>query len=60
MKEYRDYKKWWIDTQATNFIPSSYYGYTRIEAFEQHIKDLGLFRLMEVLSEWDTETDVYG
>jgi hypothetical protein len=53
MKEYRDYKRWWIDTQATNFIPSSYYGSTRIEAFEQHIKDLGLFCLMELLSEWE-------
>lgn len=54
MKEYRDYKKWWLDTQATNFIPSAYYGSTRIEAFEQHVKDLGLFRLMELLSDWNT------
>lgn len=55
MKEYISYKTWWIATQAPSHIGSLYYGNIPETAFEQHIKDLGLYRLMETLARWTDE-----
>jgi len=52
MKAYIAYKKWWIEYEAPSKIPSSYWGDTPEQAFRQHITDMGLYRLMEMLAEW--------
>lgn len=55
MKAYREYKEWWIIHVAAAEIPSLYYGTTPEEAFKQHVKDLGLYGLMEKLDKWSEE-----
>lgn len=55
MKAYILYKKWWIDHHAPNLIPSAYWGWTVEQAFEQHVKDMGLYKLMETLAVWSAE-----
>jgi hypothetical protein len=55
MKAYITYKKWWIEHQAKDFIPSLYYGEDPETAFRQHITDLGLYGLMETLADWIQE-----
>jgi hypothetical protein len=51
MESYRKYKEWWIKYQAPYYVPSLYYGETAESAFEQHIKNMGLYELMEILLE---------
>ena len=53
MKAYIAYKKWWIEHQAKDFIPSLYYGDDPEIAFRQHVKDMGLYQLMETLVDWE-------
>lgn len=63
MKEYLAYKQWWIDYQSEHYVGSLYYGDNAEEAFEQHVKDLGLYGLMEAMamhSEIYDEEDVYS
>jgi hypothetical protein len=55
MKAYKNYKEWWIKHQAPHNIPSLYYGDTPEIAFRQHISDMGLYKLMETLADWDDE-----
>ena len=55
MKSYKDYKKYWILTQAPSLVPSLYWGETAEQAFEVHISQLGLYKLMEILSDWYEE-----
>jgi len=55
MKAYREYKKWWIQFQALSLVPSLYWGETEEDAFKQHIADMGLYKLMETLADWDEE-----
>ena len=55
MKAYIEYKAWWIEYQAPDYIPSSYWGKTPEEAFKQHVKDMGLYELMETLLDWIEE-----
>jgi len=55
MTNYGRYKKWWIKHQASYEIPSLYYGDTPESAFRQHIKDMGLYDLMETLENWEEE-----
>ena len=52
MKEYLGYKSWWLEHCAESFITSLYWDFTKEMAFEQHVKDLGLYGLMEMLSTW--------
>jgi hypothetical protein len=51
-KAYIDYKTWWQTTQCPE-LPSLYFGSTKEQAFEQHVKNLGLYNLMEVLAYWE-------
>jgi hypothetical protein len=53
MKTYKLYKEWWIETQAPSLVPSLYWGETSEEAFKYHIKNLGVYGLMEKLLEWE-------
>ena len=55
MKAYISYKKWWIKCEAPSKIPSSYWGDTPEQAFRQHVTDMGLYRLMEILAAWPEE-----
>jgi hypothetical protein len=55
MTIYGRYKKWWIKHEAPHHIPSLYYGDTPEIAFRQHIKDMGLYDLMETLEYWKEE-----
>jgi hypothetical protein len=55
MKAYTAYKEWWMQHVAPAQVPSLYYGDNAEKAFEQHIKDLGLYKLMETLVDWDEE-----
>ena len=55
MSSYARYKKWWIEHQAKDFIPSLYYGDTPEIAFREHIKNMSLFELMETLEDWEEE-----
>lgn len=55
MSSYARYKKWWIEHQAKNFIPSLYYGDDPEVAFRQHIKDMNSYELMETLEDWGEE-----
>lgn len=55
MKAYIDYKEWWISNVYPANNGSLYYGTDSEKAFEQHIKDLGLYRLMEKFVEWSRE-----
>lgn len=55
MKAYLEYKEWWIDNVAAAEVPSLYYGATAEQAFKQHVNDLGLYGLMEKLSEWSED-----
>ena len=55
MSSYARYKKWWIEHQAKNFIPSLYYGDTPELAFKQHITDMSVYELMETLEAWEEE-----
>lgn len=52
MESYRNYKTWWIQHVAPANIPSLYWGATAEAAFSQHVKDLGLYGLMETLADW--------
>ena len=55
MKAYIAYKKWWMEYEAPSRIPSSYWGDTPEQAFRQHVTDMGLYRLMEMLAEWSED-----
>ena len=55
MKAYEKYKRWWKRTQAPGLVPSAYWGENADDAFKQHVKDLGLYDLMEILSSWEAE-----
>ena len=55
MKAYRKYRAWWMEHQAPSLVPSLYWGDNAEQAFEQHIKDMGLYQLMETLDLWDDE-----
>ena len=48
MKAYIAYKKWWIERRV-------YYGDNPEIAFRQHITDMGLYQLMEMLVDWEEE-----
>jgi len=50
MEEYTKYKDWWIAYEAPHKVPSLYWGGTADEGFKQHIKDMTLYELMEILS----------
>jgi hypothetical protein len=52
METYKLYKQWWIETQAPSLVPSLYWGETSEEAFKYHVKNLGVYGLMEKLLEW--------
>jgi hypothetical protein len=52
MKEYLAYKAWWMQYVAPSNVPSLYYGNDAEAAFEQHVKDIGLYKLMETLADW--------
>ena len=58
MKAYIAYKKWWIEHQAKDFIPSLYYGDDPEIAFRQHINDMSLYELMETLVDWEEKAPV--
>jgi hypothetical protein len=55
MKAYTAYKNWWKKTQAPGLIPSLYWGETVDAAFEVHVSQLGLFKLMEKLERWNED-----
>lgn len=55
MKAYVSYKKWWIEFEAPSKIPSMYWGDTTEQAFRQHVTDMGLYQLMEMLATWPEE-----
>jgi hypothetical protein len=55
MKAYIAYKKWWIEHQAKDLIPSLYYGDDPEIAFRQHVNDMGLYQLMETLMDWEED-----
>lgn len=57
MKAYTAYKRWWIEHQAKNFVPSLYYGDDPETAFRQHIQHMGIYELMETLVDWDEENE---
>jgi hypothetical protein len=52
MKAYIAYKEWWIQHVAPAEVPSLYYGDDAEQAFKQHVNDLGLYKLMEMLVNW--------
>ena len=51
MKEYIEYKKWWMTWEAPSRVPILDSGETE-DAFEQHINEIGLYQLMETLADW--------
>ena len=53
MKAYITYKAWWIEEKGFDYVPSCYWGQDPEEAFERHVKDLGLYELMETLAAWE-------
>ena len=53
MKAYIAYKAWWIEWKAPELVPSLYWGQTVEEAFERHVRDMGLYKLMECLIDWE-------
>jgi hypothetical protein len=55
MKAYEKYKSWWKEAQAPDLVPSAYWGEDADDAFKQHVKDLGLYDLMETLCRWEDE-----
>lgn len=55
MKAYIEYKSWWIEHEALSRVPCLYWGENAEQAFEQHVKDLGLYGLMERLADWEDE-----
>lgn len=55
MDAYIKYKAWWIQHEAPNKVGTLYWGETAEECFEQHLKDIGLYRLMETLVDWNDE-----
>ena len=55
MKAYTAYKRWWIEHYAPHYVGSLYWGGTAEECFEQHVKDLGVYKLFETLEAWDDE-----
>ena len=55
MSNYARYKKWWIEYQAKDFIPSLYYGDDPETAFRQHVDGMSIYELMETLEDWDEE-----
>lgn len=55
MKAYLAYKEWWLSNVFPAESESLYFAFDNERAFEQHVKDLGLYRLMEKLCEWDDE-----
>jgi hypothetical protein len=44
MKAYIAYKEWWTNVHRHNEDE---------ETFEQHVEDLGLYKLMEILVDWE-------
>lgn len=55
MKAYTAYKRWWIENQSPHYVGSLYWGETAEECFAQHVKDLGVYGLFEMLQAWDEE-----
>jgi hypothetical protein len=56
MKAYTAYKRWWIENQSPHYVGSLYWGReTAEECFAQHVKDLGVYGLFEMLQAWDEE-----
>ncbi len=55
MSAYKNYKQWWIENVFPAETGSLYYGSDAEQAFKQHIKDLGLYGLMEKLCEWSDD-----
>jgi hypothetical protein len=53
MKAYVNYKSYWISTQAPSRVPSLYWGHKAEEAFQRHVTDLGVYKLMETLIGWE-------
>ena len=53
IEKYIAYKTWWYKYQAQYSLDHSFCCHTEEEAFEQHVKDMGLYNLMETLSNWD-------
>ena len=45
MEEYLAYKKWWMENEAPQKMDWPH------KAFAQHVKDIGLYYLMETLAE---------
>lgn len=58
MSNYARYKKWWIENQAKDFIPSLYYGDDPETAFRQHINDMSSYELMETLEDWSEKDTI--
>ena len=52
MNTYKEYKRWWLETQAQHYTDSLWIE-TEEELFKQHVIDLGFYGLMEILSDWD-------
>jgi hypothetical protein len=50
MEKYIDYKTWWLDTQVQYHVCDDCYKAEKL--FEQHVNALGLYGLLEILSEW--------
>lgn len=55
MDAYIRYKAWWIQHESPHKVGTLYWGETAEECFEQHVKDIGLYRLMETLVDWNDE-----
>jgi hypothetical protein len=55
MKSYIAYKKWWIEHHSYHYVGSLYWGHTPEECFETHVRELGLYKLMETLVDWEDE-----
>jgi hypothetical protein len=52
MKEYIEYRAWWIESQSSDII--NLYQNSE-EKFEDHVNSLGLHGLMECLVDWYKE-----
>ncbi len=55
MQAYRKYRDWWMKYEAPHYVGNLFWGNTAEECFEQHIKNLGLYNLMENLLLWEEE-----
>jgi hypothetical protein len=49
MKEYIDYKAWWIETQSPHIFMDECQNSE--EMFKEHVNELGFYRLMELLAD---------